>query len=79
MYPEEIIIFYLLLIKIVLTTSGFLAEAMAGIMEDSVSGYNSSVMRPPRSFSLSEEQGVGPLHVSFQDPLDCVSVWFLKR
>lgn len=29
MYPEEIIIFYLLLIKIVLTTSGFLAEALA--------------------------------------------------
>lgn len=26
MYPEEIIIFYLLLIKIVLTASGFLAE-----------------------------------------------------
>lgn len=27
MYPEEIIIFYLLLIKIALTTSEFLAEA----------------------------------------------------
>lgn len=26
MYPEEIIIFYLPLIKIVLTTSGFVAE-----------------------------------------------------
>lgn len=36
-------------------------------------------MRPPRSFSLRDARGEGPLRVSLQDPLDCVSVWFLKR
>lgn len=38
MYPEEIIIFYLLSINTVLTTSGVLAEALAGMIEGFVRG-----------------------------------------
>lgn len=41
MYPEEIIIFYLLSIKTVLTTSRVLAEALAGMMEGFVRGCHS--------------------------------------
>lgn len=51
MYPEEIIIFYLLLIKIVLTTSGVLAEALVGMMEGFVRGGHSSIVSPPKSVS----------------------------